>query len=82
MQRETQQIENKKRQSTLVTKQRVLRISLQMLVKRWWLGLKRMQFVDAVLELSGTSCDLTFGAVSAAKLIRQLSEIEADASES
>ena len=70
LQRETQQIENKKRQSTLVTKQRVLKdlfADAYEAMVAWPLE-KEMQFVDAVLErYQGQVVTLTFGAVSAAK---------------
>ena len=70
LQRETQQIENKKRQSTLVTKQRVLKdlfADAYEAMAAWPLE-KEMQFVDAVLErYQGQVVTLTFGAVSAAK---------------
>ena len=65
MQRETQQIENKKRQSTLVTKQRVLKdlfADAYEAMVAWPLE-KEMQFVDAVLErYQGQVVTLTFGA--------------------
>lgn len=70
LQRETQQIENKKRQSTLVTKQRVLKdlfADAYEAMAAWPLE-KEMQFVDAVLDrYQGQDVTLTFGAVSAAK---------------
>ena len=70
LQRETQQIENKKRQSTLVTKQRVLKdlfADAYEAMVAWPLE-KEMQFVDAVLDrYQGQVVTLTFGAVSASK---------------
>ena len=70
LQRETQQIENKKRQSTLVTKQRVLKdlfADAYEAMAAWPLE-KEVQFVDAVLDrYQGQDVTLTFGATSAAK---------------
>ena len=70
LQRETQQIENKKRQSTLVTKQRVLKdlfADAYEAMAAWPLE-KEMQFVDAILDrYQGQVVTLTFGAVSASK---------------
>jgi V/A-type H+-transporting ATPase subunit E len=70
LQRETQQIENKKRQSTLVTKQRVLKdlfADAYEAMAAWPLE-KEVQFVDAVLDrCQGQDVTLTFGATSAAK---------------
>ena len=70
MQRETQQIENKKRQSTLVTKQRVLKdlfADAYEAMAAWPLE-KELQFVDAILDrYQGQVVTLTFGAVSASK---------------
>lgn len=70
LQRETQQIENKKRQSTLVTKQRVLKdlfTEAYEAMAAWPLE-KEVQFVDAVLDrYQGQDVTLTFGATSAAK---------------
>lgn len=70
LQRETQQIENKKRQSTLVTKQRVLKdlfAEAYEAMAAWPLE-KEVQFVDAVLDrYQGQDVTLTFGATSAAK---------------
>ena len=63
-------LENKKRQSTLVTKQRVLKdlfADAYEAMVAWPLE-KEMQFVDAVLDrYQGQVVTLTFGAVSAAK---------------
>lgn len=70
LQRETQQIENKKRQSTLVTKQRVLKdlfAEAYEAMAAWPLE-KEVQFVEAVLDhYQGQAVILIFGAVSAAK---------------
>lgn len=70
LQRETQQIENKKRQSTLVTKQRVLKdlfAEAYEAMAAWPLE-KEVQFVETVLDrYQGQAVTLTFGAVSAAK---------------
>lgn len=70
LQRETQQIENKKRQSTLVTKQRVLKdlfAEAYEAMAAWPLE-KEVQFVEDVLDhYQGQAVTLTFGAVSAAK---------------
>lgn len=70
LQRETQQIENKKRQSTLVTKQRVLKdlfAEAYEAMAAWPLE-KEVQFVEAVLDrYQGQAVTLTFGAVSASK---------------
>ena len=70
LQRETQQIENKKRQSTLVTKQRVLKdlfAEAYEAMAAWPLE-KEVQFVEAVLDhYQGQAVTLIFGAVSAAK---------------
>lgn len=70
LQRETQQIENKKRQSTLVTKQRVLKdlfAEAYEAMAAWPLE-KEVQFVEAVLDrYQGQDVTLTFGATSAAK---------------
>lgn len=70
LQRETQQIENKKRQSTLVTKQRVLKdlfADAYEAMAAWPLE-KEVQFVDAVLDrYQGQDVTLTFGATSVAK---------------
>lgn len=70
LQRETQQIENKKRQSTLVTKQRVLKdlFSEAYEAMAAWPLEKEVQFVEAVLDrYQGQAVTLTFGAVSASK---------------
>lgn len=70
LQRETQQIENKKRQSTLVAKQRVLKDLFAEAYKAMaaWPLEKEVQFVEAVLDhYQGQAVTLTFGAVSAAK---------------
>lgn len=70
LQRETQQIENKKRQSTLVTKQRVLKdlfAEAYEAMAAWPLE-KEVHFVEAVLDrYQGQAVTLTFGAVSASK---------------
>lgn len=70
LQRETQQIENKKRQSTLVTKQRVLKdlfAEAYEAMAAWPLE-KEVQFVETVLDrYQGQAVTLTFGAVSASK---------------
>lgn len=70
LQRETQQIENKKRQSTLVTKQRVLKdlfAEAYEAMAAWPLE-KEVQFVEAVLDhYQGQAVILIFGAVSVAK---------------
>ena len=70
LQRETQQIENKKRQSTLVTKQRVLKDLFAEAYEAMvaWPLEKEVQFVETVLDrYQGQAVTLTFGAVSAAK---------------
>ena len=74
MQRESQQIENQKRQSTLVTKQRVLKELFADAYQKMatWSRQEELAFLHRVLSrYADQAMVLTFGAVTAEKLTDQ-----------